>query len=160
MQVRQDDRVIFDARAKAEPADNVVTADFYTQLPQLRLSADPNSRQSHPDRPTDITLDDTDVARLVEAAVRHPAPNMRQVVLSAIWNHPDSFRQILRFGLTAPAGFDEIRNIVAEELANRPPALASPASNPAATGRETLLPRMPPPAHLRATRGNVTGRTE
>ncbi len=161
MQVRQDDRVIFDARAKAEPADNVVTADFYTQLPQIRLSANPTSRQTHPEIPMDVTLDDTDVAKLVECAIRHPIPNMRQVVLSAIWNHPDSFRQILRFGLTAPAGFDEIRDIVAEELANRcSPKPEFPISNQVRPAGEALLPRMPPPAHLRATRGNVTGRTE
>lgn len=160
MQVRQDDRVILDARAKAEPADNIVTADFYTQLPQLRLSADPHSRQSHPDRPTDITLDDTDVARLVEAALRHPVFNMRQIVLAAIWNHPASFREILRFGLTAPAAFSEIRKVVAEELANCSPAPESPLPNRGASGRETLLPRMPPPAHLRATGGKATGRTE
>jgi hypothetical protein len=34
-------------------------------------------------------------------------------------NHADSFRQILQFGLEAPAVFSEIRKIVAEGLAKR-----------------------------------------
>ena len=44
---------------------------------------------------TEITLDGNDVGKLVECAIRHPSPNMRYAVLAAIWNHPDSFRQIL-----------------------------------------------------------------
>src|SRR6266576_3805559 len=116
MLVRQGHRCIVEVRAKAEPADDVMTADYYTQLPQIRLTANPTSRQAQPGTPTDVTLDDTDVAKLVECAIRHPNPNMRHVVLAAIWNHADSFRQIFRFGLDAPDGFPEIRKIVAEEL--------------------------------------------
>ena len=58
-----------------------------------------------------MTLDGNDVARLVECAIRHPTPNMRHAVLAAIWNHPDSFRQIFQFGLNAPPAFPEIRRI-------------------------------------------------
>src|SRR5260370_33882929 len=113
MLVRQGDRSIAEVRAKAEPADDVMTADYYTQLPQIRLTANPTSRQIQPETATDVTLDDTDVAKLVECAIRHPNLNMRSGVLAAIWNHADSFRQIFRFGLDAPDGFPEIRKIVA-----------------------------------------------
>jgi hypothetical protein len=144
MLVKQDDRCIVEVRVKAEPADDVMTADFYTKLPQIRLSANPTSREKRPETATDVTLDDTDVAKLVECALRHPNVNMRHVVLAAIWNHADSFRQIFRFGLDAPDGFPEIRKIVAEELGK----YRSTASN-LGKPTETLLPRMPLPAHLR-----------
>jgi hypothetical protein len=148
MLVRQDGRSIVEVRVKAEPADDVMTADYYTQLPQIRLTANPTSRQMQPETATDVTLDDTDVAKLIECALRHPNPNMRYVVLAAIWNHADSFRQIFRFGLDAPDGFPEIRKIVAEELDNLRSAAKSTDSNPARPV-EPLLPRMPLPAHLR-----------
>ena len=70
---------------------------------------------------------------------------MRHVVLAAIWNHADSFRQIFRFGLDVPDGFPELRKIVAEELAK------ATASDPVKPG-ETLLPRMALPAHLQKTK--------
>src|SRR5438045_9561302 len=98
MLVSQGGRRIMEVRAKAEPAENVVTEDYYTQLPQIRLTANPTSRQQQPKTTTEVMLDDTDVAKLVECAVRHPNPNMRAVVLAAIWNPADSFRQIFRFG--------------------------------------------------------------
>src|SRR5216683_4018695 len=120
MLVRQGDRSILEVRAKAEPGDDVVTIDYYTQLPQIRLTANPTSREKQPETATNVTLDDTDVAKLVECALRHPAPNMRYVVLAAIWNHADSFRQIFRFGLDASEGFPEIRKIVTEELGKFP----------------------------------------
>ena len=142
MLVRHGDRTIVDARAKAEPAADVLTEDFYTQLPQIRLTANPTSRQRLPTTPTEVTLDDTDVAGLVECAVRHPNPNMRSVVLAAIWNDAGAFRQIFRFGLDAPDGFPEIRRIVVEELEKRQPA-------PGSIGAAPLLPRMPVPAHLK-----------
>jgi hypothetical protein len=148
MLVRHDDRSIVEVRAKAEPADDVMTADYYTQLPQIRLTANPTSRQMQPETATDVTLDDTDVAKLVECAIRHPNSNMRSVVLAAIWNHADSFRQIFRFGLDAPEGFPEIRKIVAEELDKWRSAPKSTGANPVKPV-EPLLPRMPLPAHLR-----------
>jgi hypothetical protein len=148
MLVRQGDRCILEVRAKAEPTEDVLTEDFYTQLPQIRLVANPTSRQRLPATPTDVTLDDTDVAMLVECAVRHPNPNMRSVVLAAIRNHADSFRQIFRFGLDAPEGFPEIRKIVDEELAKGPAAPKSAVPNPVESGKP-LLPQMPLPAHLR-----------
>ncbi len=146
MLVRQGDRSILEVRAKAEPGDDVVTIDYYTQLPQIRLTANPTSRERQPETPIDVTLDDTDVAKLVECALRHPNPNMRSVVLAAIWNHAESFRRIFQFGVNAPEGFPEIRKIVGEELAKSPPKPEVPASKPAAG---TLLPRIALPAHLR-----------
>jgi hypothetical protein len=160
MRVKHGDRVILDVRAKAEPAETIVTEDYYTQLPQIRLSPNPTSRQTYPVSPTEVTLDDTDVVKLVEVALRHPVFNMRQVVLAAIREHSDTVRQIFRFGLTAPVAFTEIRKIVAEELAKHPPAAESPALNRAVPSREVLLPQMPVPAHLRASRAKSTGRSE
>jgi hypothetical protein len=145
MRVTRGGRTILEVRAKAAPADDEMTADYYTQLPQIRLTANPTSRQTHPETPTDVTLDDTDVAKLVECALGHPNPNMRSSVLAAIWNHPDSFRRIFQFGLNAPDAFPEIRKIVAEALDNRS-ATPEGAGKPAA---EPLLPRMPRPEHLR-----------
>src|SRR6266851_4978446 len=119
MLVRQGDRTLLEARAKAEPADSVVTRDYYTQRPQIRLTGNSTDRPMQPETPTEVTLDGNDVANLVECAIRHPTPNMRYAVLAAIWNHADSFRQIFRFGLEAPPGLPEIRKIVAEELDKR-----------------------------------------
>jgi hypothetical protein len=101
-----------------------------------------------PETPIEVTLDGNDVATLVECAIRHPTPNMRYAVLAAIWNHPDSFRQILRFGLNAPPGSPEIRKIVAEEIDKGAPA-SEPGAERIKPAGETLLPRMPLPAHLR-----------
>ena len=149
MQVTQGGRTILEVRAKAEPGRDVITADYYTQLPQIRLTANPTSRQALPDMPAEVMLDDTDVAKLVECAVRHPNPNMRHSALAAIWNHPDSFRQILQFGLDAPEAFPEIRRIVAEAFDRAPAAPEAVAANRGKPGAEPLLPRMPLPAHLR-----------
>jgi hypothetical protein len=44
-----------------------------------------------PETTAEVMLDGNDVTKLVECAVRHH-------VLTAIWNHPDSFRQIFQFG--------------------------------------------------------------
>jgi hypothetical protein len=148
MLVRQGDRIFLEARAKAEPADDVIWRDYYTVLPHIRLTGN-STGPVPPETPTEVTLDDTDVAKLVECAIRHPTPNMRYAVLSAIWNHPDSFRQIFEFGLKAPAGFPEIRRIVAEELDKCSRTSGFPASTPVEPEVETLLPRMPLPAHLR-----------
>ena len=144
MLVRRGEHTDLEAPAKAEPADSVVTRDYYTQLPQIRLTGNPAGRATQPETPTEVTLDGNDVARLVECAIRHPAANMRYAVLAAIWSHPDSFREMLRFGLNAPPGFPEIRQIVAEALDK-----AAATSEPAATAGDTLLPRMPLPAHLK-----------
>jgi hypothetical protein len=144
MLVRRGEHTDLEARAKAEPADDVLTRDYYTLRPQIRLTADAGDHPTQLAVPTEVTLDGNDVARLVECAIRHPTPNMRHAVLAAIWSHPDSFRQIFQFGLDAPPGFPEIRQIVAEALDK-----AAPASEPAASAGETLLPRMPLPAHLK-----------
>ena len=146
MLVRQGDRICLEARAKAEPAADVLTRDYYTLRPQIRLTGDPPARPALPETPTDITLDGNNVGKLVECAIRHPNPTMGYAVLAAIWNHPDSFRQILRFGLNAPDGLPEIRKIVAEELDKCSTKPAAPVTKPAG---ETLLPRVPLPAHLR-----------
>src|SRR5438552_610895 len=68
MLVRRGEHTDLEARAKAEPADSVVTRDYYTQRPQIRLTGDPAPSEN----PTEITLDGNDVARLVECALRHP----------------------------------------------------------------------------------------
>jgi hypothetical protein len=149
MRVRRGEHTDLEAPAKAEPADDVMTRDYYTQLPQIRLTGNPTGRPMQPETPTEITLDGNDVARLVECAIRHPTPNMRYAVLTSIWNHPDSFRQIFHFGLEAPAGFPEIRKIVAEELDKCSPEPEFPAASPATPAGDTLLPRIPLPAHLR-----------
>ena len=149
MLVREGDRIYLEAPAKAESAANVVTPDYYTQLPQIRLTGDATGRPLRSETPTEVTLDGNDVARLVECALSHPSPNMRYGVLAAIWNHPQSFRQIFRFGLDAPLGFPEIRKIVAEELDKFSPKPDSLASKPVTPAGEALLPRMPLPAHLR-----------
>src|SRR5437868_6337623 len=149
MLVRWGEHTDLEARAKAEPADDVLTRDYYTLRPQIRLTGDPTGAPAQPETPTEVTLDGNDVATLVECALRHPTPNMRYAVLTAIWNHPDSFRQIFQFGLNAPPGFPDIRKIVAEELDKAAAASDSVASNPAKPAGETLLPRMPLPAHLR-----------
>jgi hypothetical protein len=148
MLVREGDRSCLEARAKAAPGEDVPTRDYYTLRPQIRLTGDTPDNPMQPEKPVTVTLDGNDVVKLVECAIRHPHPNMRNAVLATIWNHPDSFRQIFRFGLAAPPAFPEIRNIVAEELDNAaaaPEAAASDRDKPA----EALLPRMPLPAHLR-----------
>ena len=155
MLVRQGERTYLQARVKAEPADDVLTRDFYTLRPQIRLTGIPTTGPTQPEIPTEVTLDGNDVAGLVECAIRHPSPNMRSAVLAAIWNHPDSFRQIFQFGLQAPPGLSEIRKIVAEELDKCSATEESPASNRIKLAADTLLPRMPSPAHLR-NRGRQT----
>jgi hypothetical protein len=94
MQVKTGDRIHLDARAKAEPVESVVTTDYYAQLPQIRLTGNSTGRPTEPETSTAVMLDGNDIAKLVECAIRHPAPNMRYAVLAAIWNHADSFRQI------------------------------------------------------------------
>jgi hypothetical protein len=145
MRVISGGRTILDARANAEAIEDVTTADYYAQLPQLRLFRDPTDQRARAGNEPDVILDGTDVVRVVECAIRHPNPNMRNGIASAIWNNPDAFRQIFEFGLNAPEVFGEIRRIVAEALAKR----AAAAEAPAASGDKPLLPRMPLPAHLR-----------
>src|SRR5438046_8750479 len=122
MLVKQGDRTLLEARAKAEPAADVMTRDYYTQRQQIRLTGDPSDRPAQPETPAEVTLDGTDVGKLVECAIRHPTPNMRYGVLAAIWNHPDSFRQIFQFGLDAPAAFPELHKVMTAETATRPPS--------------------------------------
>ena len=145
MLVRRGEHTDLEARAKAEPADDVLTRDYYTLRPQIRLTGDPSDGPIPPRIATEVTLDGNDVARLVECAIRHPTPNMRSAVLTAIWNHPDSFRQIFEFGLDAPPALPEIRKIVTDALAKRGSADGAAAPS----GDDKLLPRMPLPAHLR-----------
>ena len=133
MLVRRGEDTLLAAPAKAEAAPDVVWRDYYSRLPQIRLTGEALS-------PTEITLDANDVGTLVLCAIQHPSPDMRYAVLAAIWNHPDSFREILRFGLDADPAFPEIRQIVAQELEKR---LPKPVADSA------LLPRMPRPAHLK-----------
>jgi hypothetical protein len=140
MLVRRGEHTDLEARAKAEPADDVLTRDYYTLRPQILLTGDPSVGAMPPQITTEVTLDANDV----ECAIRHPTPNMRYAVLTAIWNHPDSFRQIFEFGLDAPPALPEIRKIVADALDKR--RSADDAAAP--SGDDKLLPRMPLPAHL------------
>jgi hypothetical protein len=155
MLVRQGDRTYLEERAKAEPAPDVLTRDYYTQRPQIRLTGEATGRPMPPEPPTEVTLDGNDVAKLVECAIRHPNANMRNAVLAAIWDHPASFRQIFQFGLNAPLGLPELREIVAEELDKSSRKAEFPASNRPEPAGEKLLPQMPLPAHLR-DRGRPT----
>ncbi len=148
MQAKTRDNVLLNAQARAEPAENVITRDYYASLPQIRLTGIPNANPAQQDAAVEIILDGNDVARLVECALRHPQPNMRYGVLAAIWNHPESFRQIFAFGLKAPESFSEIRKIVAEELGRGAGPQGGTAEKPGA-GAAPLLPRMPLPAHLK-----------
>ena len=92
-----------------------MTPDYYTQLPQIRLTGNSTGHRMEPEPRQEVMLDGNDVANLVECAIRHPAVNMRYAVLAAIWNHPDSFRRIFQFGLEAPLAFLKYREIVAKE---------------------------------------------
>jgi hypothetical protein len=141
MQVKTGGRICLDARAGAEAIDDLLFHDYYSRTPRIRLTG-----EAEPDVATEVVLEDNDVVRLVECAIRHPSLNMRHAVLAAIWNHADSFRDILRFGLQAPEAFPEIRQVVAEELGRHMPALP-PAADPDKQAT-ALLPRMPLPAHL------------
>jgi hypothetical protein len=152
MRVRTGDHTYPEVPAKAEPAEDVLTSDFYTLLPQIRLTDNSTGRPIQTERATEVMLDGNDVASLVECAIRHPAANMRYAVLAAIWSHPNSFDQIFQFGLRAPPGFPEIRKIVADQLDKCAVALTSPAPNRGKPEVETLLPRMPLPAHLQGRR--------
>ncbi len=154
MQVKTGDRVCLDAGASVEPIDDLLFHDYYSRTPRIRLTASSATDASQPQTATEVVLDANDVAKLVECAIRHPSLNMRHSVLTAIWNHPDSFKQIFHFGLDAPLAFSEIRNIVAAELAACAAPACSPAAGPIRPAVETLLPRLPLPAHLRANRGS------
>ena len=148
MLVREGDRTCLEAPAKAELADSIVTRNCYTQLPQIRLTGNSTGHPLQPETTAEVMLDGNVLPSLVECAIRHLASTMRYAVLAAIWNHPDSFRQIFQFGLEAPPGFPESRKIVAEKLDKRSATL-DPASNRVKLAVKTLLPRMPLPAHLR-----------
>ena len=144
MRVKDGERVYLDADAKAEPADALVYRDYYSISAQIRLTAGPSDGMTGVIPTTEVVLSDSDVARVVECALRHPERNMRQAVTMAIRNHAETFREIFRLGL-APSGTDEIASVAGEELrkAGLGPA---PSGKP---GGDTLLPRMPLPAHLR-----------
>ena len=148
MQVKSGERTLLDAAARVEPTEDLLFHDYYTRTPRVRLIDDAVGQETPAEPTTEILLDGPDVAKLIECAVRHPSLNMRQCVLTAIWNHPESFRAILRFGLGASEAFAEIRKIVAEEL-QRHAAAKDATSGSVKPAGEALLPRMPLPAHLR-----------
>jgi len=140
--VKDGERIHLDADAQAEPADALVYRDYYTISAQIRLSAMPSDGMTGAKPTTEVVLTDSDVARLVDCALRHSERNMRQAVTMAIRNHPDTFREIFRLGLSS--GADEIGKIAAEELGKA--GLGPIAGKP---GGDTLLPRVPLPEHLR-----------
>ena len=76
--------------------DDVVTSDYYSQLPQIRLTGSPTDRPMQPETPTEVTLDGNDVAKLVECASAS-YPNIRYVE-AAIWitpTVPDRFSSLV-----------------------------------------------------------------
>lgn len=145
MQVKDGGRVVFDADAQAEPADALVYRDYYSISAQIRLTALPDDGMTGATPTAEVILSDSDVARVVECALRHPERNMRQAVSTAVWRHLETFRELFRLGLNPPAGFDAIAKIAAEELGK---AGIAPAPVGKAGG-DTLLPRVPMPEHLR-----------
>ena len=80
---------------------------------------------------------------------RASCPEDALCCVAAIWNRPETFRQIVQFGLEAPLAFSEIREIVAEELGKCSATSRSQAPNSVELAGKTLLPRMRLPAHLR-----------
>ena len=148
MLIKQRDRTVLEARSKAEAADDLLYRDYYTRTAQIRMTAEASAELPQGEAATEVVLDAYDVARLIECALRHPSLAMRQMVLAAIWNHAESFRQILNFALTAPPSFAEIRQIVAEAL-DRGGAATDAAASSGTAKAEPLLPRVPLPAHLR-----------
>jgi hypothetical protein len=153
MQVKTGDRVCADAPVTVEAIDDLLFHDYYSRTPRIRLTADPAAERAAPDECA-VILDGNDVATVVECAVRHPSLNMRQAVMTAIWNHPESFRQIFRFGLDAPGVFAEIREIVAEELGKRATVAEAPSAGRMPAAADKLLPRLPLPPHLRQRRSD------
>jgi hypothetical protein len=109
MRVKTGNGIYLEARAKAEAAESVVTTDYYTQLPQIRLG-DFTGRSVQPETTAEVMLDGDDVSKLVECAVRHPAPKMRSAVLrrsgtarkcfgrlfSSVLKHPSLFLKYAR----------------------------------------------------------------
>ena len=94
-------------------------------------------------------LDGDDVSKLVECAVRHPAPNKRSAVLRRSGTTRKRFGRLFSSVSKHPSAFSEIREAVAEELGNHsaPPRSRAPGAVKRAV--EPLLPRMPLPAHPR-----------
>jgi hypothetical protein len=144
MLVKDGDCIYLDADAQAEPADALVYRDYYTISAQIRLSAGPSDGMTGANPTTEVVLTDSDVARLVDCALRHPELNMRQAVTMAIRNHPDAFREVFRLGLN-PSGAEAIARIAAEEL-GKVALVPAPSGK---QGSDTLLPRVPMPKHLR-----------
>ena len=110
MQVKMCDRIYQEAPAQAEPADSVVTADFYTQLPQIRMTGTSTGHRMEPETTAEVMLDGNDVAKLVECAIRHPAANSDMLCWSlsgatlirsgrffgSVLKHPSLFRRYAR----------------------------------------------------------------
>jgi hypothetical protein len=138
MQLKTAGRLGVDGPAAAEPIEDLLYHDYYSQTPRIRMAGADSSEPA-----TEIILDHNDMLQLVACAIRHPSLNMRQSVLTAIWNDPGTFREIFRFGLGAPEAYADIRKVVAEELGQRP------AADPAKPADKTLLPKLPLPPHLR-----------
>jgi hypothetical protein len=65
MLVKEGDRTCLDARAKAEPADPVLTRDFYSQLQRVRLTADAAFHSMRVGTPVEVTLE-TDAGQQID----------------------------------------------------------------------------------------------
>src|SRR6266851_5731603 len=75
MLVRRGEHTDLAAPAKAEPADDVLWRDYYTRLPQIRLTGSPTGHPTPSETATEVMLDGNDIAHLVECALRHPNAN-------------------------------------------------------------------------------------
>jgi hypothetical protein len=60
MQVKTGDALYLEVSAKADSAESVVTSDYYTQLPQIRLTVDFTGRSVQPTT-AEVMLDGNDV---------------------------------------------------------------------------------------------------
>ena len=64
MLVREGDRTCLEAPAKAELADSIVTRDYYTQLPQIRLTGNSTGHPLQLETTAEVMLDGNDVTKL------------------------------------------------------------------------------------------------
>jgi hypothetical protein len=152
MLVRRGNRIYPEVPAKAEPADDILTSDYYTRLPQIRLTGNSTGRPMQPETPTEVMLDGNDVANLVECAIRQ---SYREYAICRVSSYLESSRLVpANFPVRSPSipGVTEIRKIVAEELDKCSSTPASAPVNRIMPAVETLLPRMPLPAHLQGRR--------
>jgi hypothetical protein len=119
MQVKTRDQILLNAQAKAEPAEDVITRDYYAQLPQIRLSGGASANPAAVWR----AGGHLEPFGLVPADLR-----VRAQRAGGVFGSPED-----RGGGTWQSS----------------PASEDAASERSGPGAKPLLPRMPLPAHLR-----------